>query len=407
MITISDDDLIQPPVITRGSWMETVNEIHGIYPLRIVTIPVISTFNLFGSGENGDGQLGDPLIPNDTAGFVSLGDISAKDTAAGFNFSMIIKSDGSMWGAGRNGDGQLGLGHKTTPQVNWIQELSKSTWTAVTCGNDTTYGLKSDGTIWATGEDRYGNMGQGNTPDGTQTFYDEFIQVGIAADWVFIESSQFRLFAINSSGELWATGKNENTGALGLGDKVNRTYLTQVGSDTDWSQISSSSFSTIAIKTGGELFTWGESQYGALGNGTTSPDVLSPVQIGSDSWTYVGGCSTSHHAIKSDGTLWGTGENGGYELGLGDIVQRNSFTQIGSDSDWEKLFGIWLAMIAVKTNGRAYGAGESVVDIFGVGVSGDGYEHEFIALGDVDVGTTDYWTKFSTWGSYHYIGIRQ
>lgn len=45
MISLSDDDFVEKPAISRGSWYETTNEIHGIYPQRIITAPEAA--NLF------------------------------------------------------------------------------------------------------------------------------------------------------------------------------------------------------------------------------------------------------------------------------------------------------------------------------------------------------------------------
>ena len=169
-----------------------------------------------------------------------------------------------------------------------------------------------------------------------------------------------------------------------------------------------SAYATIGLKTGGTLFTWGGAFQGALGNGTITPNILSPTQIGSDTdWAYVGNTAYCTHARKTNGEMFGTGYNYEYELGLDHQNQVNTFTQIGSDTDWVKLFGNWTAMIAVKTSGVAYGTGYTWEDLFGVGESVDNYEHEFIAIADVEEGTPDIWTKFSTWGSNHYLGIRQ
>ena len=43
---------------------------------------------------------------------------------------------------------------------------------------------------------------------------------------------------------------------------------------------------SIALKTDGTLWTWGSAEYGMLANGTTSPDISSPVQVGAlTTWT--------------------------------------------------------------------------------------------------------------------------
>ena len=56
-------------------------------------------------------------------------------------------------------------------------------------------------------------------------------------------------------------------GALGLGDVVNRSSPVQVGTDTNWSKVTTSIGSTInssslAIKTTGTLWGWGANTSG-------------------------------------------------------------------------------------------------------------------------------------------------
>jgi len=53
-----------------------------------------------------------------------------------------------------------------------------------------------------------------------------------------------------AQGTLWATGSNSN-GELGLGDQVFRSTFTQIGTDTNWKQVSAGESSTIALKTDG------------------------------------------------------------------------------------------------------------------------------------------------------------
>lgn len=64
MLSISDNDLIEKPSIKRGSWVETVNEIHGIYPLRIFkgVEPTSNSGFLFGSTYGSIGSLNSYLF---------------------------------------------------------------------------------------------------------------------------------------------------------------------------------------------------------------------------------------------------------------------------------------------------------------------------------------------------------
>ena len=69
--------------------------------------------------------------------------------------------------------------------------------------------------------------------------------------------------SLNSDGTLWAWGDNKY-GQLGDGTVVDRWSPVQIGTDTDWSQIalSSGAWHTIALKSDGALWAWGYNSYG-------------------------------------------------------------------------------------------------------------------------------------------------
>jgi alpha-tubulin suppressor-like RCC1 family protein len=74
-------------------------------------------------------------------------------------------------------------------------------------------------------------------------------------------------------------GYNDD-GLLGLGDTTYRSSPVQVGSLTNWKQVSGGTGSTNCIKTDGTLWSWGTGSFGVLGLGDSIPR-SSPVQVGS------------------------------------------------------------------------------------------------------------------------------
>ena len=65
--------------------------------------------------------------------------------------------------------------------------------------------------------------------------------------------------------------------------------------------VAAGSAHSLAIK-GGKLYSWGNPSNGRLGNGTTSPDVTSPAQIGSNTdWLTVGFGSEAFHSMSTKG----------------------------------------------------------------------------------------------------------
>jgi alpha-tubulin suppressor-like RCC1 family protein len=89
-----------------------------------------------------------------------------------------------------------------------------------------------------------------------------------------------------------------------------------VGSDSDWSSISGGYYHTVALKTNGTLWAWGDNEYGQAGLGATVTQTT-PLQVGSaDTWSFISGGYFHTQAVKTDLTLWTWGHNNYGQLGL-------------------------------------------------------------------------------------------
>ena len=71
---------------------------------------------------------------------------------------MVVKQDGSLWATGYNAQGQLGDGSNTNR--NTFKEVMTGV-KAVTAGSYHTMVLKQDGSLWATGYNKNGQLGDG------------------------------------------------------------------------------------------------------------------------------------------------------------------------------------------------------------------------------------------------------
>ena len=94
---------------------------------------------------------------------------------------------------------------------------------------------------------------------------------------------------------------------------------------------------SLATKTDGTLWAWGEAGYGQLGNGATV-DKSSPVQVGAlTNWLKVAGNYEAGYSIKTDGTLWSWGKGDNGQLGVGNTTNYSSPVQVGALTTWAKL----------------------------------------------------------------------
>ena len=272
-----------------------------------------------------------------------LKDIMAIST--GFGNSLALDSDGKVWSWGNNYNGQFGIGITgggdqpqgtttipgTTPpptiqqpvQVNNLDSVI-----AISSGLQHCLALKSDGTVWAWGNNEWGQLG-----DGTIT--DRYIptQVKSLAGVIAISAGHYHSLALKSDGTVWAWGDNES-GELGNGTTSNSYLPVQVKGLTKIAAIAAGEAHSLALRSDGTVWSWGNNENGQAGNGSQNtkenPAVVTPVKVNNlknvtaiaEGGTPGGGESIPGAIVKygagyclaleSDGTVWNWGATVGY-----------------------------------------------------------------------------------------------
>jgi len=314
-------------------------------------------------GSNTSGQLGNnTILPRSSP--VQVGALTTwSKIANGEEFSMALKTDGTLWNWGYNFYAQLGdntIINKSSP----IQVGALTTWSQIAPGQHHSIALKTDGTMWAWGRNQIGQLG-----DGTVISRSSPVQIGALTTWSSIAGGgTFHSMAIKTDGTMWTWGDNSSDGRLGDGTQINRSSPVQVGALTTWSKIAGGTFHSMAIKTDGTMWVWGKNSDGQLGNNTGSISKSSPVQIGSlTTWSKIVG--TEHTlAIETDGALYGWGLNINDALGDGSAANRSSPVQIGAGNGqigWSKVAANSQQTLAIKTNGTMWSWGENQGGGFG------------------------------------------
>ena len=278
-----------------------------------------SAGTLFGSGSNDNGSLGLGTLTNYSSPVQTGGVINWKQLAYNTATAIAIRGDGTMWSWGYNNFGVLGQG-STTSLSSPVQVGANTTWKQAAVANLSAAAIKNDGTLWTWGFNNVGQLGQ-----GTFTSVSTPIQVGTATNWRQVScgytGAADAMMAIKTDGTMWSWGYNANS-QLGLGNTTSASTPVQVGSVTNWRTVYCG-YTGAAIKTDGTLWTWGFNGQGQLGLGNTT-QVSTPVQVGNlTNWLSVSGggnqaigdCFTV--ATKTEGTLWAWGNNRSGQLGLG------------------------------------------------------------------------------------------
>lgn len=310
-------------------------------------------------GNNRFGQLGNSSntsVDAPTRSGCSIGPWATVHVSPGH--TIATKSDGTAWWWGEYNTGWQGFYGDT--KIYPTQIGTQPDWKSVSSGVRHFLLLKKNGTIWAWGSNAYGQVGNGKLDVYNYAPELSPIQIGTDTNWASISASSDFSMAIKTNGTLWAWGDNSK-GQLGIGSLTTSIVPVQVGFDNDWAEVYAGNDFVVAIKKNGTLWTWGTNALGQLGDGSNTPRT-SPVQIGSDTdWA---SAVARNHAIarKMNGTLWAWGDNRSGQLGDGSKKNRNSPVKIGSDNDWVSFgAGLWNTM-AVKSDGTLWKWGRDSVD---------------------------------------------
>jgi len=217
--------------------------------------------------------------------------------AAGTEHSLIVKTDGSLWATGKNESGQLGDNTNETRDT-WFKVVDANV-TAVFAASRHSLFLKTDGTLWGMGKNYGGILG-----DGTET--DSLVPVQSNISNVVSFSAEYsRSFAVKTDGSLWKTKSNAANGWEQL-------------VDANVTAVESGHSHTTFTKTDGSLWTIGYSTYGQLGDGAYARRDSNPERV-MDSGV-VSSDAGGHHSVfaKTDGSLWAMGSNDSGQFGSGD-----------------------------------------------------------------------------------------
>ncbi len=310
--------------------------------------------------------------------------------AAGYDFSLFVKSDGSLWAMGANGNGQLGDG--TTTSHSTPEQIVSSGVTAIAAGNSHSLYLKSDGSLWAMGINGSGQLGDGTTTDHHTP--EQIVASGVTA----IAAGSFHSLFVKSDGSLWAMGYNGD-GELGDGTTTSHSTPERIVA-SGVTAIAGGASHSLYLKSDGSLWAMGYNGNGQLGDGTTTSH-STPEQIVAGGVTAIaagGGRSVENPQllgfslfVKSDGSLWAMGNNDSGELGDGTTTGANlpeqivssGVTAIAAGANNRDYFGLGAFSLFVKSDGSLWGMGFNADGELGDGTTTDTSSPERIVAGGV------------------------
>lgn len=233
--------------------------------------------------------------------------------SAGFEHSLILKSDGSVWSMGGNQFGQLGDG--TNEGRSGLVRVVSNGATQVVAGGRYSLMVMDDGSLWGTGHNQSGQLG-----NGSQQSISTFVRI-IEAGVLAVSANHLHTVVLKDDGSVWTSGYNAS-GQLGNGTNEDSSMFLKVV-DSGVIAISAGGHHSLLLFQDGTVQSAGRNNEGQLGNGTkTSSNVFAAIGFG-DVSSVISGFYHSHF-IKNNGSVWSCGENSDGQLGDGSRIDRST-----------------------------------------------------------------------------------
>jgi alpha-tubulin suppressor-like RCC1 family protein len=292
-----------------------------------VALPTVASANVvsivYGWGNNSDGQVGVGPVGGSQLRPVPVADTATNvlQLAGGSSFNVSLRSDGTVWAWGNNSYGQLGDGTDQNSFAPVRVRGLPAGIVQVTAGANHAAAVDSDGSVWTWGDDSFGELGYA-TPAGLPASTASRVP-GVAGVKQVAAGANFTV-ALRSNGEVWTWGRGDH-GQLGDGTHdTSRTTPARNRAVYGMTQISAGGDFTLALRPG-SVWAWGANFMGQLGNGSTVTDSATPVIVDRHTQNATRIVAGGDHAfaIDPDGSLWAWGNNTFGALGIGVIDDPN------------------------------------------------------------------------------------
>ena len=329
---------------TNTNWRSFSGKAGGTTSAFMMATKTDGTLWTWGQNRYGQlGQNGNELSSNGISSPTQVGSGTdwSNEISRGVQYAVAIKTDGTLWGWGQNQQGQLGqnIGTAVADRSSPVQ-VPGTTWSKAYAAGSFTAAIKTNGELWMWGYQNKGNLGQNQ---GGTARYSSPVQVP-GTTWDKADVGNSHTLAIKTDGTLWAWGDGGG-GALGQNQPNTAHYSSPVQiPGTNWKNCYGGGANrSAAINTDGELFIWGPNAKGDLGqnqNQSALDNASSPIQITGTTWDKFSWITNGGwRAIKTDGTLWGCGKftNGAALYNDAPDDGISSPVQIGSDARWDSI----------------------------------------------------------------------
>ena len=213
--------------------------------------------------------------------------------SAGTSHSLALKSDHTVWAWGRAVGGLNATTERSAQPVEVSGLITVRTFPrltfiypiAVAAGFHYSLALKSDGSVWAWGTGEWGTLGQASIdnpthpePSATPVKVQGPDGIGFLTDIISIAAGGAHALALTADGRVFAWGRG-HLGQLGdgLGETIRSTPV-EVSIPGHVIAIAAGDAHSLALQSNGTVWAWGANYSGQLGDGSYD-NHWSPVQV--------------------------------------------------------------------------------------------------------------------------------
>ena len=290
--------LVPDPQTGKGNRVNTptkvMDDVAAVSCYNGITAAIKTDGSLWMWGDNRLGQLGNGTLTDSAVPIKVMDDVVAVST--GGWMTAAVKSDGSLWTWGANHYGHLGNGGVTNAvgRYNWecltVPTKIMDDVVTVSVGGNFCAAIKTDGSLWTWGLCEDGNLGDGNV--GNVTYLGRRLQNvpnKIMDDVAAVSCASYHTLAVKTDGSLWGWGCNRY-GELGNGGAGDERHSVSDGSEVWFHQtvpakvmdgvaaVNCCENRSFILKPDGSLLVCGRTSGGILGD-SIYVDQKTPVKI--------------------------------------------------------------------------------------------------------------------------------